>query len=118
MMINFVPGFRRSGIGVALGLTLVLALILLAPAWPVGAQAPIDSTLLATSELSVGPAGRIWAIRDKHPLNVEHTHVGGFIFMQGGSSSVIMEGNKLDLQPNEALWIPEGVPHTHVADSG
>jgi len=101
-------------------LALVLALFVMAGGQDVAAQAPpaIQSSLVATQEMSGVPAGRRWAIRNEHAANVEHTHSGGFVYQMAGSSTVQMEGEGFALQEGQAMWVPESVPHTHRADAG
>src|SRR4051812_12074005 len=101
-------------------LALLLALFVLDGGRDVAAQAPpaLQSSLLATQEMSAVPPGRRWVIRNEHALNVEHTHAGGFVYQMAGSSTLQMEGESFALQEGQAIWVPEGVPHTHVAGAG
>jgi quercetin dioxygenase-like cupin family protein len=99
----------------------------LALAWPVPtvvrpaeaqqAPAPINSSLLATYELSALPANHRWVIRGDHAQNVEHTHPGGFVLANGGGSQLVIEGNRIALKDGEATWVPDGVPHMHLNDA-
>lgn len=106
--------------GVLSLLTLLLALFVLASGRDAAAQSPppIQSSLLATQEMSAVPRGRRWVIRNEHAGNVEHTQAGGFVYQMAGSSTLQMEGESFALQEGQAIWVPEDVPHTHKSDTG
>ncbi|MCC7103551.1 MAG: cupin domain-containing protein [Chloroflexi bacterium] len=102
----------------------VLALLLALSLWlAVGlpsavaqtAPPPISSTLVATQEMSAVPDGRRWVIRGEHPLNTQHAHAGGFVYVMKGSMTLQMEGGSYTLQESQGMWVPEGIPHTHQA---
>src|SRR5689334_16531358 len=69
----------------------------------VQAQTPpaVQSTLVATYELSGAPLDRHWVIRGEHPLNVEHSHAGGFVYAMKGSTTIQMEGGEVALQEGQ-----------------
>jgi len=107
--------------GALAGLALALAAWVPAGGPGVAAQAPaapIASTLVATQELSSLPPARRWVIRGEHPLNVEHTHAGGFVYVMQGGMTLQMEGGEVALQEGQGIWVPEGVQHTHRAEAG
>ena len=101
-------------------LALVLLLFVLDGGHQAAAQAPpaLQSSLLATHEMSSVPPGRHWVIRNEHAGNVEHTHAGGFVYQMAGSSTLNLEGESFALQEGQAIWVPERVPHTHRSDVG
>ena len=101
-------------------LAFLLALFVLDGGGHVAAQAPpvIQSSLLATQEMSGVPRSRHWVIRNEHAGNVEHTHAGGFVYQMAGSSTLQVEGDSFPLQEGQATWVPDAVPHTHRSEAG
>jgi quercetin dioxygenase-like cupin family protein len=98
---------------------ILLTLFVLDGGHDVAAQAPaIQSSLVATQELSTVPLGRHWVIRNEHAVNTEHTHAGGFVYQMAGSSTLQMEGESFALQEGQAIWVTENVPHTHRPEAG
>ena len=79
---------------------------------------PISSVVIATEELLAVPTDRRWAVRQEHELNREHSHSGGFIYVQRGSADLQIEGDTISHRESEGVWVPEGVSHTHRADAG
>lgn len=77
---------------------------------------PIKSTLVATQEMSALPDGVRWVVRNEHQTNVEHSHVGGFVYTLSGSSTLRLEGDEIPLSEGEGTWVPTDVPHTHVGE--
>lgn len=109
---------RISGL---VGLAVVLAAWVLAPGPSVSAQQTpaIASTLVATQEMANLTTGERWVVRSEHPLNVQHSHAGGFVYAMSGSSVLKMDGEETTLQESpgsQGRWVPEGTPHTHTGD--
>lgn len=103
-------------IGGLVALALALGAWVLASPPHAAAQAALLPRLVATQEMSGLTAGARWVIRSDHQTNAEHTHRGGFVYVLNGSSTVKIEGEEIQLQQGEAVWVPEGVPHTHTGD--
>jgi quercetin dioxygenase-like cupin family protein len=98
---------------------IVTMLLFVAPLSGVSAQAaPISSSVVSTEELLAVPADRHWVIRQDHELNKEHSHSGGFMYVQKGAADLQIEGDTYTYREGEGVWIPEGVPHTHRAEAG
>jgi quercetin dioxygenase-like cupin family protein len=109
-------GFVR--IGGLMGLAAALgAWVLAAGPGAAAQQTPaIASTLVATHEMDHLPAGGRWVVRNDHALNAQHSHAGGFVYVMSGSSTLKMDGEDFNLQQSQAMWVPEGTPHTHTGD--
>ena len=81
-------------------------------------QAPpaINSMLVATQEMLTLVTGERWVVRNEHATNTQHSHAGGFAYVMNGSSALKMDGEEYQLQQGQAMWVPEGTPHTHTGD--
>src|SRR5438034_5453753 len=90
------------------GLAAVLLSWVLVGGPSAAAQTPpaIASTLVATQEMSGVPLARRWVIRGEHPLNVEHSHAGGFVYAMRGATTVQIDGGEIALQEGQGVWIP------------
>ena len=108
----------RVRIGGLLGLAAALgAWVLTAGPSASAQQAPaIASSLVATHEMLQLPVGGRWIVRNDHPLDAEHSHGGGFLYVMSGSSTLKIDGEEIRLQERQGIWVPEGTRHTHTGD--